>query len=911
MRPDGKDKGEGFLMDAVEEKFFQCVKKAVQAEKKKKYSKMWQYVAKAETFPLRSEYQKWTLGYMKAVYTLRYGAGEEREEATRKLLGLWREAKGSYVLRQLAHEDYVYLLVNLLHKNYDRIAELPEYGELAKELVQLVEEEQRHTLDGTDLYALAYTMLAQYYGIAGQIGLKGECLGKVWEAAKEASVLSGYAFCALVTYLDNLQFQARFQDAVSVCLFLVEKLCSGETDGIVQGDVNQYIVNACNLFQSMGDGAMALRLAEDALREGMVRPWKDSGQDSAVLENMLGVYSCYLFCLLSQGKGCPKGRLREITEYLERYQRDFRFPSLKPWSRSNFYLAYYRRDRLARDPQALKHLGQCAQILLEEGFGEGDRMPFLINIIEVIQEYRALRKKEQAAGCVDRLMHKLLEFYAMAEYYQENQEMEAYFGICRLGFEIAYLAVGDAVPAWKRMEYRLNGKNLLSTAIRFRNQLDISQIRDRKKHPDAFPYYTLHQLEEKLPEDTAVLEFLYMDPEVYQKRNILPGGEGKRRVLEIFVAAKKEGRIRFSSRKMEEDGETGRWVQKIGEQMEAQAGGGKALFRKLFGKILEPFTEELKQIGHLWACPDQELSNAPFEVILDSAAEGWACQEIVYWQSLRDIFQSWRPKEGCGKNVCAIGSPDYARRQAGGGADVHPGLGARWIQEQITPLPFSGYEARKVAGLLKSPCYTHQDATKNKVAPGCRYLHIATHGYSSQEGGNAWYESSLAFSGIVDYLGTGVEGPDYGNGILTAEEISRMRLEGTEVAVLSACNSGNSLLTGLRQQAGLHVAFGVAGVKYVVAALWSADDLATAVFMDYFYKSLLEGLSVPQAACLARKQLRGVSAKEVLALLEEDEALLPPEAAGVMASLRELPGDCLLYNSPAYWGNFLCYGNMR
>jgi len=506
-------------------------------------------------------------------------------------------------------------------------------------------------------------------------------------------------------------------------------------------------------------------------------------------------------------------------------------------------------------------------------------------------------------------MHKLLEFYAMAEYYQENQEMEAYFGVCRLSFEIAYQAVGDAVPAKKRMEYSLNGKNLLSTAIRFRNQLDIGQMKRREKRPDAFPYYPLSQLEERLPEDTAVLEFLYMDPDIYKKRAIMPGGEEKCRVLEVFTLAKKEGRTRFLSRKIEDDGEIGRWVQKYRERMEAQAGGSKALLYKIFGRILEPFTEELKHIGHFWVCSDQELLNAPFEVILDEAAEDWACQDIVYWQSLRDMFQSWSPKEE-EKRVCAIGAPDYAREKSQKAQEPPPSQSARWIQDQIVPLPFSGYEARKVAGMLGSPCYTHQNATKSKVAPGYRYLHIATHGFSQQEGGNAWYESSLAFSGISDYLWTGREDPECGNGILTAEEISRMRLGGTEAAVLSACNSGNSLLTSLRQQTGLHVAFGVAGVKYVIASLWSADDLAAAVFMAYFYQGLLEGIAVPKAVRFARMQLRAVTVKEVLGLLEEDKGLLPPEAEGILPSLRELPGDCRLYSNPAYWGNFICYENM-
>ena len=151
----------------------------------------------------------------------------------------------------------------------------------------------------------------------------------------------------------------------------------------------------------MGDRALAYRLVDDALREGFVRPWKEPGIDSAIRENMLGIYSCYLGLLITQQKDCPPKRMKEITAYLERYRQDGGFCQLPPWMRSNFYLTCYRRDRLAKDSHALSSLGQCVQILLEEDFGEKDRTPFLLNIIEAIRGYRSLRRKEQAADCVD------------------------------------------------------------------------------------------------------------------------------------------------------------------------------------------------------------------------------------------------------------------------------------------------------------------------------------------------------------------------------------------------------------------------------------------------------------------------------------------------------------------------------
>lgn len=63
-----------------------------------------------------------------------------------------------------------------------------------------------------------------------------------------------------------------------------------------------------------------------------------------------------------------------------------------------------------------------------------------------------------------------------------------------------------------------------------------------------------------------------------------------------------------------------------------------------------------------------------------------------------------------------------------------------------------------------------------------------------------------------------------------------MDLRGTEIAVLSACGSGKSIFSLHKQQIGLHVAFGVAGVRYIISALWAVDDFPTAVLMNFFMR---------------------------------------------------------------------------
>lgn len=127
-------------------------------------------------------------------------------------------------------------------------------------------------------------------------------------------------------------------------------------------------------------------------------------------------------------------------------------------------------------------------------------------------------------------------------------------------------------------------------------------------------------------------------------------------------------------------------------------------------------------------------------------------------------------------------------------------------------------------------------------------LQIATHGfYYTPERAETvnylkGYSDAMLLSGIVLSGGNaawlGKELPDgVLGGILTANNIARLDLSGTEMVVLSACQSGQGKATseGLY---GLQRAFKKAGVGTIVMALWSVSDKVTTEFMTTFYEQL-------------------------------------------------------------------------
>jgi CHAT domain-containing protein len=191
---------------------------------------------------------------------------------------------------------------------------------------------------------------------------------------------------------------------------------------------------------------------------------------------------------------------------------------------------------------------------------------------------------------------------------------------------------------------------------------------------------------------------------------------------------------------------------------------------------------------------------------------------------------------------------------------------------QFSLLPASLREAREVAGLWQGT--TRDDAPPTLLlgraanersfkeqAHSHRVLHLATHGFflggacqaaiagtrsvggllrvRGQTGGateNPLLLSGLAFAGANRRAASEAGDED---GILTAEEVAGLNLEGVEWAVLSACDTGLGEIKAGEGVIGLRRAFQIAGARTVIMSLWSVDDQATRLWMRALYEGRL------------------------------------------------------------------------
>ena len=175
--------------------------------------------------------------------------------------------------------------------------------------------------------------------------------------------------------------------------------------------------------------------------------------------------------------------------------------------------------------------------------------------------------------------------------------------------------------------------------------------------------------------------------------------------------------------------------------------------------------------------------------------------------------------------------------------------------------------------------YSKEDANeesfKSMHGNSPNIIHVATHGYyfpdetahktsvlgdmkSYTLGGRHLFYSGLLFAG-ANNVWTGKEIKDgVEDGILTADEVSRMDLSNTQLVVLSACDTGLGDIDKINGVFGLQRGFKRAGVESILMSLWKVEDEATRILMVEFYKNLMSGQSKHQSLKNAQKHLRSV-----------------------------------------------------
>ena len=193
-------------------------------------------------------------------------------------------------------------------------------------------------------------------------------------------------------------------------------------------------------------------------------------------------------------------------------------------------------------------------------------------------------------------------------------------------------------------------------------------------------------------------------------------------------------------------------------------------------------------------------------------------------------------------------------------------------EDGISELPATEIEIKKIAKLFgeRSTIHTARDASERiaKTVNNPVVLHIATHGYflednpSPSEHGmtyisNPLLNAGLMLAGAENFLRTGEPVDENGDdGILTAYEAMNLKLDGTQLVVLSACETALGDVRNGEGVYGLQRAFKLAGTKSIVMSLWNVDDEATQELMTIFYEEMLNAGHVHEAFRIAQQKVK-------------------------------------------------------
>ena len=151
-------------------------------------------------------------------------------------------------------------------------------------------------------------------------------------------------------------------------------------------------------------------------------------------------------------------------------------------------------------------------------------------------------------------------------------------------------------------------------------------------------------------------------------------------------------------------------------------------------------------------------------------------------------------------------------------------------------------------------------------------IHLATHGYLSNSTSYAsdlipasadeqLSNSCLFLAGAESCMSNSSFSPDNYDGILSARELADQDLSHVSLVVLSACQSGLGYICtdGVY---GLQRGLKTAGVKAIIASLWSVDDQATMLLMRKMYEYLGQGNPLYEAFSKARLYLKTATIEE-------------------------------------------------
>jgi CHAT domain-containing protein/Flp pilus assembly protein TadD len=280
------------------------------------------------------------------------------------------------------------------------------------------------------------------------------------------------------------------------------------------------------------------------------------------------------------------------------------------------------------------------------------------------------------------------------------------------------------------------------------------------------------------------------------------------------------------------------------------------LYNLLLQDILEDkrFRDKQRLILSL----DGLLHLFPFEALYDKRAKKYLIEskDIRYIPNAREMIRLQSQTERKpNSNMVLFANPDYNAPATGEYIELNASRKLR-LKMSFSALPGTKAEAEVIQKILTDrpiTSYLRNHATEENLyqVKSPSILHIATHGFFTRGSTpNPMLNSAIALAGANYALTLGKN-----EGVVSALKLSGLDLEGTELVVLSACETGVMKENATDSISGLSKAFIQAGARDIMVSLWSVSDMGTKELMRLFYQSVKQHKRYSQALRLAKIQM--------------------------------------------------------
>jgi tetratricopeptide (TPR) repeat protein len=456
------------------------------------------------------------------------------------------------------------------------------------------------------------------------------------------------------------------------------------------------------------------------------------------------------------------------------------------------------------------------------------------------------------------------------------------------------------------------------------------------------PAPTLLQIRKALPSDTVLIDFLTFSGGA-PPRERTGKEELQTRLLAFVVSSDRPVQLLFLGDLTPVERQVEAWRQAVRQNNTQALQAAAAELHRLVWQPCQPYLGNARIV---LLSPDGPLIRFPFAALPGKTSGTFLLEDLTLGyvasgRQLADLAQPDAPPT-TPSGLLALGGLDY---------DQVPGS-----TNPFAPLPGTGLEADSIRALFarrfpdqRTALLRGAEAVPDRLRAELKrryaYLHLATHGFFDSPDRLLAMRGSLlredrgfspsqrrAQAEVLDLLPllksglvlSGANRAAGGAALLTAQEVEQLDLRGCDLCVLSACETSLGELTQGDGVLGLQRAFHAAGVRSLVASLWSVDDAATSVLMEQLYSELwrkeqplsrLEALRQaqlfvlrhPERVLQRRKELRAELAKrglgeEGLRGPKGKEVVKLPDGGKVEAGPQTSP--------PLWWAAFLLSGDV-